>query len=163
MLSARGMSCCVVLGTMLACGVGKEKVLISSRAPDGAHSLVITERMHGPDGSIRLTLFSGKLAKTIYADHADRVPGVIEVYWSQNSTLVGALVCDPATVEGRVVIGYDLAKGGAVPAAVVREPLRKLLLARYGPSRRLLSDFEAIRSPGHVASLQMRGGGISNT
>jgi len=131
-----------VLGYNLGCIWPRKLPLLTSVSPNEAERITINERVHGADASLEIEFLKNGSVTQIYADRADRVPGLAEVYWSPDTKTIGVLVCDPATTERHVIVGYDSMLGRNKPADTVTEPLRKSLTARYSISASTLSNFE---------------------
>jgi hypothetical protein len=115
--------------------------LLTSVSPNRAKMVTINERIHGADASIEVDLIQNGRITEIYVDHADRVPGLAEVYWSPDGETVGVLVCDPATTEQHVIVGYDSVLHRIETEDTVTDPLRRSLIARYGIPPSTLSTF----------------------
>jgi hypothetical protein len=131
----------IVLGGTIACGILKEVVLVSSTAPNTSQKLIVSERLHAPDASLDMKLIKGDRVVAIYRDNGDRAPALTEVYWSPNSRFIGVLVCDPFSAQHQVIVGYDSVLERTQPSIDVIEPLKKLLVARYGLSPGDLTEF----------------------
>jgi hypothetical protein len=123
------------------CGSLARHVLVSVASPDGRQRITVSQRFHGADASIDVDLDEGSRTKRIYADGADRAPGLIEVYWSTSGGSVGILVCDPASAEHFVIVGYDRHQERALASTVVAGPLARVLVQRYHLSSTQVAAF----------------------
>lgn len=123
---------------VVSCGFRKE-LLLRISSPDKAFTISIWEIPHGPDASLMITLGTPGREARIYRDTRDRAPGVAEVYWSPDRTLVGVFVCDP--FAGNLVLAWDLKQNREINAERVNAGLRQTLKERYGLDRETLQKF----------------------
>src|SRR5687767_14765508 len=90
--------------SLCSCILAKE-VFFHSHAPNGSARVTVWLIPHGPDYSIAITVSSKDDTKTVYRDNQDRLPGIGEVYWLQNSRKFGVLICDSGSP---FLFGYNL-------------------------------------------------------
>lgn len=128
-------------GVLISCALLKQVTLAKSTAPDGLRRLIVNERLHGADASITMTLAIANRNTSIYSDNQDRSPGLVEVYWSEESRHIGVLVCDAYSAEGHILFAYDSELKRAEPIANVIDAIRKSLVTRYGLSPATLDSF----------------------
>ncbi len=125
-----------------ACWIAPPITLVTSAAPNGLDKIVVTLRPHGADGSLAIDLIRRGRNLTIYSDRGDRMPTVAEVVWLQESPLVGVLVCDPASADHFVVVGYNTTLERKEESARVMQPLRAQLVARYGLTQTIIAQYD---------------------
>jgi hypothetical protein len=111
------------------CGLVRD-LLVQSLSPDRKTTIAIWARHHGPDASVSISLRPrAGPERTVYTETRDRVPGVVEVYWSPDSKIVGVFVCDP--VANNLTFAYDVASNQPLPVNKVVDAVRANVRRRY--------------------------------
>jgi hypothetical protein len=98
------------------------------------------QRGWGADYRFRVELESGGERRVIYSHARDSMLGLTEVYWSDDSNLVGLLVCN--RISGPIFVNYNISRRELLPPEAFRPVLRAQILKHYADASRARDIFE---------------------
>lgn len=124
--------------SITACSLLREPYL-KSESPDKRRSLTLWLTPHAPDYSLRIEVRKGGENIVAETDRQDRLPGVAEIYWAPDSTLVAALVCDGGGPD--YLRAFDTRTGVPLNANSFTTLLGENIRKRYKPSSGELERF----------------------
>lgn len=102
-----------------------------SRSPDGQTELRGMRHLpsYAADYRFKVELSTARGEIVIHSEPQESAIGLVEIYWSANSTQMGVLVCD--MLSGPVFLSYDVARNQALPPTTFRPLIEGQIKRKY--------------------------------
>jgi hypothetical protein len=121
----------VLLAIATGCRLLVWQPLAHARSPQGNTDVTVLKRCAGPDCIIRVSSKHGPTEAILFNEGMDRLPTAALVAWSDDSAVVGIVVCDK--VAGNLMAGFEPDRGARIPWEAAKPVVSAWVQRHYRP------------------------------